>query len=252
MGLEIGTIVPAFFFGILSFFLSLCILPLIPAFLTFIAGTSVEEMKKDAIKARFQIITNTVAFVLGLAFFFSLLGVLFQSVFSSISYDLQIYLGYFFGAVIIVFGLMMAGLLKIPFLQKEHKLKIGMKDRSLLKSFIFGAAFAVGWTPCASPFLGVVLGFAATNPLQAFPILFSYSLGLGFPFIITAFFISRAKGFFQGIAPHMEKLNFVFGIVFILLGILIFTGSLNALINSIIPQDLALRLIDIQQGVFGK
>ncbi|HLC79171.1 MAG TPA: cytochrome c biogenesis protein CcdA [archaeon] len=246
----IATVVPAFFVGLASFFLSLCILPLVPAFLTFIAGTSISEVKSDPLRARVQIVLNSVAFVLGLAFFFSLLGVLFQSILSTVAYDLQVYLNYFFGAVIIIFGLIMMGLLRIPFLEQEHKMRINPKEKSLVQSFIFGAAFAVGWTPCASPFLGLILGFAATNPLQAFPILFSYSLGLGVPFIVTAFFISRAKDFFKAISPHMARLNFVFGAVFVVLGILIFTAKLSGIVNSLIPQDLALYLADLQSMIF--
>lgn len=249
--LSIVSIITAFFIGLVSFFLSLCILPLVPAFLAFIAGTTTDELKTNPLKARAKILWNTTGFVLGLAFFFSLLGILFQSILTTVAYDVQIYLNWIFGAIIIIFGLMMTGLIKIPILDKERKLHLDIKGKGFFKSFLFGAAFAVGWTPCASPFLGLVLGLAATQPLQAFPILFSYSLGLGVPFIIAAFFITKSKKFFDKIIPHMKTLNLVFGFLFILLGILIFTGTFTSIVNTIIPQDIAIYLQDIQSMIFG-
>jgi cytochrome c-type biogenesis protein len=248
--LSIVSILPAFVIGLVSFFLSLCILPLVPAFLAFIAGTSTDELKTNPVKARAKIVWNTVGFVLGLAFFFSLLGVLFQSILLSVAFDVQIYLNWIFGSMIIIFGLMMSGILKIPFLEKERKLHVNIKGKGFFKSFLFGAAFAVGWTPCASPFLGLILGFAATRPLEAFPILFSYSLGLGVPFIITAFFITKSQKIFTKIIPHMKTLNFIFGILFVILGLMMVTGIFTSFVNSIIPADIALHLSDLQTQLF--
>lgn len=235
--LSLLSLFSAFGFGILSFFLSLCILPLIPAYLTFIAGTSVQEIEQNPAKARRQIALNALAFVLGLALFFALLGVLLQSILSNVAFSVRTYLGYFFGALIIVFGLMMMGLLKIPLLQREHKLQVRVSNKSVFTSFLFGAAFAVGWTPCVSPFLGVLFGIAATQPVQAFPFLLSYGLGLGLPFLLIGLFFSRASNLLKKIVPYSKPLNFAFGILFIILGILVFTNQLVVVVNSLIPEQ---------------
>ncbi len=242
------SLISAFILGFASFFLSVCLLPLIPAFLTFLAGSSLEEIKNNPVKAKGKIFLNTVAFVLGLALFFSLIGVLLQSVLSSIAFDARIILGYIFGSIIIIFGLMMTGLIKIPFLEKEYKLKVQGKT-SLFKSFLFGAAFGIGWSPCVSPFLGLILTIAITQPVEAFPLLFTYSLGLGTPFLLVGLFVSRASSFLNKLAPYMKKLNLIFGIIFIILGILIFTNTLSMIVNSLIPVEWLTSLTELENAI---
>ncbi len=245
------SIFAAFFFGLVSFFLSLCILPLIPAFLTFLAGTSINEVKTNPKKARFQIAINALAFVLGLALFFALLGVLLQSVLSAVAYDVKVYLGYIFGTIIILFGLNMTGLLKIDALSMERKVQIKTEQKGVVRSFLFGGAFAVGWTPCVSPFLGVLLGIAATQPVEAFPFMLAYGLGLGLPFFVVGLFVSQATGVLNRITPYMEKLNLVFGVLFILLGILVFTNQLAPIVNQLIPQELVAYIAGLESGMAG-
>ena len=111
-------------------------------------------MKED----RWGIFTASVYFVLGFAAVFSIVGVLLQSVFSAVSQSAQIWLGRFGGVLIIFFGFYILGLVKIPFLQKEHKFKVKTFDSKFVTSFVFGAAFAVGWTPCVTAALGAILG----------------------------------------------------------------------------------------------
>lgn len=220
----------AFAAGLVSF-LSPCVLPLLPAFLSFMAGSTLKpgvELSKDD---RMKILLASVFFVLGFSVVFSVLGVLLQSVLDAYAYDLRNYLGYIGGIVIVFFGLVMVGLLKIPALEREYKLKVGQTRYAFLTAFLFGAAFAVGWTPCVGAVLGAVLTLAATNPGVALPLMLSYSLGLGIPFLLAGIFFSQAQGVIKWIAPHLHAINVVFGVILILLGILVFTGNLVVVAN---------------------
>jgi len=185
---------------------------------------------------RLQIILSSIFFVLGFSVIFSVLGVALESVLSGIAYDAKNILGYIAGAIIIIFGLIMTGLVKIDFLQREHKLKIKKTRHRYVTSFIFGGAFAVGWTPCVGAVLGAVITLASTNPGLALPMMFAYSLGLGLPFIIAAIFISQITGVIQKIAPYLKTVNIIFGFMLVVLGILIFTNSLSAVAN-LLPID---------------
>jgi len=225
------TFIVAFVAGVLSF-LSPCVLPLVPAYLTFIAGTSIREVQQDVPGTRMRIFVSSVLFVLGFSVVFSILGVLLQSALSGIAYDLRTYLNYIGGAIIIFFGLFLMGLVKIDFLQREHKLDVkGAEKFKYIGSFVFGAAFAVGWTPCVGAVLGGVLTLAATRPEAAFPLMVSYTLGLGIPFILAGAFISQATGLIKKAGPYIGTLNIIFGIVLVILGILVVTDSLYIVAN---------------------
>ncbi|MBI4360489.1 sulfite exporter TauE/SafE family protein [Candidatus Micrarchaeota archaeon] len=224
------TLLLAFAAGLISF-LSPCVLPLIPAFLTYLAGSSSNELQKNPSQAKKKIFFSSVFFVLGFSVVFSLLGVLLQSVLSGVAFDLRTYLGYLGGAFIIFFGLTLTGLIQIDFLQKDHKFDVQKTRHSYPTSFLFGAAFAVGWTPCVGAVLGSVLTLAATQPQTALPLMLAYSLGLGIPFLAAGLFLSRLTGFIQKISPHLKTLNIVFGMLLIVLGILVFTNTLNVVAN---------------------
>lgn len=180
---------------------------------------------------KFRIILSSVFFVLGFSIIFSVLGVLLQSILVSYAFWLREILNLVAGLVIIFFGLVMTGLLKIGFLQKEHKLHVQKSKHQYVSSFLFGGAFAVGWTPCVGAILGAVLTLAVTNPAVAFPMMIAYSIGLGIPFIIAAIFISNATGVIEKMVPHLEKLNLFFGLVIVLLGILILTNNLSVIFS---------------------
>lgn len=194
-------------------------------------------------KKQWTIFINAVFFVLGFSVIFSLVGVLLQSVLSNVSFTVQQWLGYIGGTVIIFFGLYLIGLIKIPFLEQEHKLKVKKKFRySYVTSFVFGSAFAVGWTPCVGAILGAILTLAVSNPANAFPLMLSYSLGLGIPFLIVGFFTDRASGFINKIGPKLKYVNYVFGAVLIILGILVFTNQLNRFASVPFLSDLLIRV----------
>ncbi len=233
------TITFAFIAGLISF-LSPCILPLVPAFLTFLAGTSIKELQKNPLQAKAKIILNTIAFVLGFSLIFSIVGVLLQSVLSTIAYDLRIYLNYVGGIMIILFGLMLTGLVKVPFLETEHKLEVKKTGITYLTSFLFGAAFAAGWTPCIGAVLGGILTVAITNPTAAFPLMLTYSIGLALPFLLTGIFISQASGIILKLSPYLKILNIIFGAILVLLGILVFTNQLALIANLGFINDLLL------------
>lgn len=223
---ELGIIV-AFTAGIVSF-LSPCVLPIIPGFLSYLAGTTVAGAEKQ----RSQIFLNSIFFVIGFSVIFALLGVLLNSLLENVAYEATIWLSRIGGAIIIFFGLYLVGLIKIGFLEKEHKIKVKHQFKSkYLTSFVFGSAFAAGWTPCVGAALGAILGLAASEPGSAFTLLMAYSIGLGIPFLVIGLFAAQAGNFISKYAHVVKYVNIVFGIVLIVLGILIFTGQLARIAN---------------------
>ncbi len=217
----------AFIGGLVSF-LSPCVLPIIPGFLAYLAGVSLGEAEAK----RKEIFLNSVFFVLGFSAVFSVLGVLLNSILESIAYDALAWLSRIGGLIIVFFGIYLTGLIKIPFLEREYKLTVKTKFKSrYLSSFVLGAAFAVGWTPCVGAVLGGILALAATQPGFALSLLFSYSLGLGIPFLVVGLFAASAADLISRFARWIRYINILFGIILIGLGILIFTQNLNLLAN---------------------
>lgn len=212
----------AFGAGLVSF-LSPCVMPLIPGFLAYLSGTSVGQSG-----ARLKIFLNSVAFVLGFSVVFALLGVMLNTVLERVSYDAQIWLGRVGGIIIILFALNVLKILNIKALQKEHKLKISTQfSITYITSFAFGAAFAVGWTPCVSAILGSILALTVSQPGLAFLLLMSYALGLGLPFLIVGAFTNEAMDLINRSHSVLKYFNLVVGIFLLILGILVFFNSLN-------------------------
>ncbi len=224
------TIFIAFAAGLASF-LSPCVLPLVPAFMAYLSGVTATEAKKDAQKAKAAIFLNTLLFVLGFTFVFALFGALINSVLLNVSYTLRDVLGKIGGVIIILFGLVLIGAIKPQFLQQEHKLALKGLKPSHFASFLFGAAFAVGWTPCVGAILGAILTLALTNPTIAFWMLFSYALGLGLPFLAVGLFTSRATALINRYQNVMKYISVAAGILLILIGILVFTNNLAKIAN---------------------
>ena len=220
-------LIGAFLGGLISF-LAPCVLPIIPGFLAYLAGASTAE----AGSKRKEIFINSVFFVLGFGIVFALLGVLLNTLLENIAYDVQTWLSRIGGVMIIFFGLYLVGLIKIPFLEKEYKFGVKTKFKSrYATSFLFGLAFAAGWTPCVGPALGVILGLAATAPGSAFLLLLTYALGLGIPFLIVGAFTGQATEFINRHTVGLKYLNIVFGIILLGLGVLIFTQKLSLIAN---------------------
>ncbi len=217
----------AFLAGLVSF-LSPCVLPIIPGFLSYLAGTSLDESKNH----RLAIFVNSLFFVLGFSVIFALLGVILNTILASVAYDATLWAGRVGGVIIIFFGLYLTGLIKISALEKEHKFRVKKKFNSkYLTSFVFGAAFAAGWTPCVGAVLGAILGLAATQPGAAFSLLLVYALGLGIPFLLVGLFASPAAKFISKFSKYVKYINGAFGALLIILGILVFTNSLALFAN---------------------
>ena len=233
----------------LGSFLSPCILPIIPGFLSYLSSASIKEATNNdgdihnvqgknqvvfiSKKARVNIFINTIYFVLGFSLVFSVLGVILNSVLAtSIGTDFQQYLSYIGGIIIAAFGVNLILSLKIARLNIEKKFtKIPKFKTSYITSFVFGLAFAAGWTPCVGPILGSTFTLAAANPGTAYNLLLAYSLGLGIPFLITGAFFSQATGIIKKITKHLKYFNLIMGSILIVVGILIFFNQLSLLVN---------------------
>ena len=228
------TILIAFSAGLASF-IAPCILPMIPAFLAYISGTTLTEIsngqKADSKINKINIIANTIFFVLGFSIIFSTLGVLINSILSENINQLANSLNWIAGIIIVIFGIFMIASTKINSLNKEKKFQIKNFKSSYPMSFVFGLAFAIAWTPCVGPILGTILTLAATTPSISFTLLLAYSIGLGIPFILIGIFFSKSVKIISSMTKYLKYYNVVLGGFIILLGILIFTNQLAYIAN---------------------
>lgn len=171
-------------------------------------------------------------FVIGFAAVFSIVGVLLQTVLSSVGPSVQMWLARLGGIVIIVFGLFLVGLIHIPYLERDHKIAVKQKFASrYVTSFVFGAAFALGWSPCVGAALGAIFALAATQPQSAFLLLFAYTMGIGVPFLLVGLFADTASRLIDRAGNFLIWFKYVFGALLIITGILMFVGQLSLLAN---------------------
>lgn len=220
-------IILAFVAGLVSF-LAPCVLPLIPGYLAYLAGTTLDQSENK----RWDIFLNSVFFVLGFSLVFATLGVLLNTILEAVAYDVQLWLSRIGGILVIFFGLFLTGLINFGFLNREYKIRVTHQFSSRhLTSLIFGAAFAAGWTPCVGAVLGGILGLAASKPGSAFALLLSYSIGFGIPFLLVGLFAGQASRWIQGLGGALRYINIIFGVILIILGILIFTQNLAKIAN---------------------
>ncbi len=220
----------------LASFLSPCMLPVIPAFLAQLAGTSLDLSDSK----RRDVLLGTVLFVAGFSVVFALLGVVLGAVLQDAATEVLAWLSRIAGAVVIVLGLHLTGLLRLPVLDRQYLVHQGSLKTGHLASFLFGASFAVAWTPCVGPILGSTLALATTQPASAFPLLLAYSLGLGAPFLLVGLFPSRAFAFLKRHRRAAARIHVAFGAVLIGLGVLVFTGKLSLLANFQILNEVLL------------
>jgi cytochrome c-type biogenesis protein len=273
---EINVVVSALA-GAGSFF-SPCILPILPAFISYLSGTTLYEVQNSnnsnssntintittttaaatsggsaaakqslTVKrsTRLNIFLNTVYFVLGFSLVFAVLGVILNSVLVTVGIGFQSALQSIGGVVIILFGAYLILSTKLRRLNFEKKMtKLPRFKTSYITSFVFGAAFAAGWTPCVGPILGSTFTLAATAPGAAYNSLLAYSLGLGIPFLITGAFFSQATGLIRRMVKYLKYFNPIMGAVLIILGILVFTNQLALLGNF----PLANQVINLERG----
>ncbi len=194
---------------------------------------------------RLNIFLNTVYFVLGFSLVFAVLGVILNSFLANVGTGFQANLQTIGGGVIIAFGAYLILSSKIRVLNFERRMThIPRFKTTYLTSFVFGAAFASGWTPCVGPILGTTLTLAATSPGAAYNSLLAYSLGLGVPFLITGAFFSQSTKIIKKMIKHLKYFNPVMGAILIILGILVLTNQLSIIGNF----PLANEIINLERG----
>jgi cytochrome c-type biogenesis protein len=211
----------------LASFLSPCMLPVIPAFLAQLAGTSLDVSN---LKRR-DVLSGTVLFVAGFSAVFALLGVVLGTVLQEAATEVLAWLSRLAGTVVIVLGLHLTGLLRLPFLDREYWALPGAPTAGHLAPFVFGASFAVAWTPCVGPILGSTLALATVQPASAFPLLLAYAVGLGAPFLLVGLLPSHAFAFLKRHRKAAARLHVAFGAILIGMGVLVFTNKLSLLAN---------------------
>lgn len=224
-------ILVSFLAGIASF-ISPCVLPIVPGYLSFISGVGTEEMRTAEDKARVsrRVLLSAFVFVLGFSTVFVALGASATFVGSFLRTHLRL-ISQIAGVLIIIFGLHMTGIFKINFLTYEKRFHQKDQPASLLGAYLVGLAFAFGWTPCIGPILASILSMAAFEKTlwRGVLLLAVYSLGLGIPFLLAAMGLNTFYSFFKGFKKHLHTVEVVSGALMILAGILILTGSLTRL-----------------------
>ena len=232
--MEFSLITPALIAGIFTF-LAPCTFPLVPAYLGFISGVSAEDLKDPTRvkQARRKIFLNGLLFIIGFSAVFILMGTLIGFVGAQFLAPYRFWLGRIGGVFVIIFGLFMLNVLKIPFLAREAKFGVPtiFERGKPVNSLILGSAFAFGWTPCVGPILGSVLLLASTSAtaLQGGLLLTTFSGGLAIPFLLIAIGIGSASQYIQNISRYLNAVSIIGGIFLIFLGLLIVTGNIGLL-----------------------
>ncbi|WP_430398317.1 cytochrome c biogenesis CcdA family protein [Ferrovibrio sp.] len=216
--------------GALSF-LSPCVLPLVPAYLCFVAGTSLDEMleRQELDKAETRrVLMAAIAFVLGFSTVFVIMGASASAINQLVVQHLDI-IGKIAGGIIILFGLHFMGLLKIPLLYREARINPESRPTSWLGAYVIGLAFAFGWTPCIGPILASILTIAGSRSDLSYGVslLATYALGLGIPFLLAALAMKPFMRFMQRFRRHLRKVEIAAGALLVTTGVLIFTNSLG-------------------------
>ncbi|UJL48019.1 sulfite exporter TauE/SafE family protein [Virgibacillus sp. NKC19-16] len=206
----------AFGAGFLSF-ISPCVLPLYPAFLSYITGMSVNELKEDNRKVNKKALMHTIFFLIGFSSIFIMLGFT-TSFISEFLITYQDVIRQIGAIVIIFFGLVIVGVFNFEFLMKDRKITFKNRPAGFVGSFFIGMAFSLGWTPCMGPILAIVLSLAATNPDIGMIMMVSYILGFSIPFLVLSFFVGKLKW----IRKHSARLVKIGGYIMIFMGIALF------------------------------
>jgi len=219
----------AFLAGILSF-LSPCVLPLVPGYVSLISGATVEDLQSDERRMLGKVMFHSVTFILGFSVVFIALGAVATSI-GQLANEYHNLLAKVAGVIVIVFGLHLTGLLKIKALYADKRLHDVKGGSSALGSFAVGFAFASGWTPCIGPILATILLFASAQQtvIKGILLLAVYSMGLAVPFLLTSLGVDRFLGFYTKFRRHLHTVEVVSGVLLIAVGVLIFMNNLKLL-----------------------
>lgn len=222
------TILAAFLAGVVSF-LSPCVLPLVPGYVALISGVSVDKLKEGGGEATRAVLVNSLLFVLGFSVVFVAFGASASAV-GSFLLSHKVLLYRIAGIIIVLFGIFLLGIIKIPALYSEKRYQ-GAINPGKAGSFLIGLAFAFGWTPCIGPILGAMLMLAATRQTvsQGVFLLGVYSAGLAIPFLLTALGINKFLAFYQGFRRHLQWVERLAGVLLIVIGMLVFFNKLTLL-----------------------
>ena len=216
--------IAAFLAGLISF-LSPCVLPLVPGYVSLISGAGVEELKSAQGQLMRRVMVNSVGFILGFSIVFVILGAISTEI-GQVAARYKHTLSIIAGVVIIIFGLHLTGIFKIKALYTDARLHNVKGGSTPYGAFLIGFAFAFGWTPCLGPILSVILGFASQEDtlVKGILLLAVYSLGLAVPFLLTSVLMERFLKFYSRFRSHMHALEVLSGGLMIALGILLVLG----------------------------
>lgn len=215
--------------GIVSF-LSPCVLPLVPGYISLISGASMEELQSKDRKVLNTVLLHSLMFILGFTVVFVMLGAVATGV-GQLVREYKKPLTWVAGAVVIIFGLHLTGIFKIKALYADKRLHSIKGGKSPIGAFLVGFAFAFGWTPCLGPYLSIILGFAGNSETatKGVLLLWVYSLGLAVPFLLTSLAIDRFMIFYGRFRRYLHAWEVGSGVVLILLGVLILTRRFTIL-----------------------
>lgn len=231
----------AFTGGVLSF-LSPCVLPLVPSYLGFLTGMTLDEMTHQ----KHHAVLHSLLFVSGFTLIFVIMGAGATALGATLTYN-KLAIAKVGGVLVIAFGLYTMGVVRIPALNRDRRMHLDRKPLGFLGSVLVGMAFAAGWTPCIGPILGTILGLAGTSGdvTRGVALLLAYSAGLAVPFVAAAFAVDKFRVWFTRFRRWMPWLQRASGLVLVIVGLLLVTGEftrLAAMLSGMTPEWLSERL----------
>jgi cytochrome c-type biogenesis protein len=223
----------AFLAGVLSF-LSPCVLPLLPSYVSFITGLSFKDLtvRVDRKGVRYLTVTNSLAFIGGFSFVFIALGIS-SSVVGGLLFQYIDYIRIIGGILVIIFGLFISDIISLDFFMKDKRIHLTGKPTGYFGTFLVGMTFAAGWSPCVGPYLGTILLYAGSkgSMIYGLKLLMVYSLGLGIPFLLSALAINTFLSYSPKIVKYMRAIKIVSGATLIIFGVMLLTDRIRVLSN---------------------
>lgn len=214
--------------GIITF-ISPCMLPMIPIYISYFAGQKSDE------QSIYKTLFNVLGFILGFTIIFALLGVFSASLGILLKANMNI-INILLGIIVAIFGLNFMGVINLRIINKSRGIKLQNSKVKFFSSFIFGIVFSLTWTPCVGAFLGTALSVITVsgNILKGFTLILMYCLGLGIPFLLSAFLIDKLKNTFDNIKKHYRVINIICGVFLCIIGILMITGMIDKYFSFIV------------------